>query len=414
MLRKILLLAVLAGMAAPSIADENLLQDLLKENSYEISMAESGLHGVGADFISRESRNAQFVVIGEGHNVLEIPQFTTALFSLLHEQHEFNYFATEQDPLMMQLVSREPARGKLDQIVALAKKYPYGLTFASDQEQAMLADIASISNGRSYPVWGAEQAFGATQYLDALLDTDLNSTDKATISSALPGVRKAEQKRDIRNSHYMANGESKAELIQQLKNISQTTQNSEAEFYIDALVKSDEIYNYYFRAVAGEAVGLFNNTVREAYIKKRFVQEYNRAKNLDKKLPRVLLKYGSNHTVRGRNPTNAYPIGNFVSELAIANDMESFSILLVAYGSHLGKPDSIRDAYPLFAQVAPEQEWQITDLRPLRQYYHARKLNDDVAEELRKEFSRIIFGYDAILYLPGGHPATYELTGWEF
>ncbi len=412
MIRTLVLFTLLASTSA--IADENLLRELLKDNSYDISLTESGLRGAGAEFITRESNNAQFVVIGEGHNILEIPLFTTALFSLLHQQHEFNYFATEQDPLMMQMVSSEPVRGDLDQVVALAKKYPYGLTFASDQEQTMLANIAAISSGRSYPIWGAEQAFGTTHYLDALLETGLNSTDKATISIALPDVRKAEQKRDLANSHYMANGDGKAGLIQKLDDIRQTTQDPAAEFYIDALVNSDEIYNYYFRAVAGEPVGLFNNTVREAYIKKRFMQEYNRAKELDKKLPRVLLKYGSNHTTRGRNPTNAYPIGNFVSELAVSNGMESLSILLVAYGSHLGKPDSIRDAYPLFAQVAPEQEWQITDLRPLRQYYHARKLNDDVAEELRREFSRIIFGYDAILFLPEGRPATYDLTGWEF
>ena len=50
-----------------------------------------------------------------------------------------------------------------------------------------------------------------------------------------------------------------------------------ADFLLFGLVKSAEIFGYDRRAGAGEWVGLFNNTVREAQFKRNFMIQYREA-----------------------------------------------------------------------------------------------------------------------------------------
>ena len=54
---------------------------------------------------------------------------------------------TEQGPVMMELMSRAPVRGSEQSINELAQRYPTGVTFNSDEELKMLADIGRISDG---------------------------------------------------------------------------------------------------------------------------------------------------------------------------------------------------------------------------------------------------------------------------
>ena len=81
----------------------------------------------------------------------------------------------------------------------------------------------------------------------------------------------------------------------------------------------------------------------------------------------MLLKYGHAHLYRGRNPFNAYTIGNFTHEFSISNGMEAIGITVVAYGPGYvdlvaKAPDSLK---PL-TKNAPKQGWNLIDLRPLR------------------------------------------------
>ncbi len=56
----------------------------------------------------------------------------------LKREHEVDRGRTT---LMMETYSRSPVRGNTERIAALAKSYPFGLTFNSDQELKMSADL---------------------------------------------------------------------------------------------------------------------------------------------------------------------------------------------------------------------------------------------------------------------------------
>lgn len=85
--------------------------DLLKANSHEITLSNGALSGDGAEFLIKASERSQFFAIGEPHDTKEVPEITSLLFKLLKARHRFNYLALEQDPVMMQMLSRSPMSG---------------------------------------------------------------------------------------------------------------------------------------------------------------------------------------------------------------------------------------------------------------------------------------------------------------
>ena len=94
-----------------AVADDKLaFETLLHSHRYSIELQDGELKGPGADLILKEASGAQFVALGEEHNNAVIPDITTALFSSLHERYDYQFFMTEQDPVMMETISKAPVR----------------------------------------------------------------------------------------------------------------------------------------------------------------------------------------------------------------------------------------------------------------------------------------------------------------
>lgn len=410
---RIFLLATVITLSFPAYGRDVTLASVLAEHTYAIELSDKGLSGPGAERLLADAADTQFVLLAEAHNNRDIPRFTTALFRALHEAHDYRYFATEQDPLMMQRVSEAPVRGDYDRVSALAKQYPKGFTFISDEELQMLAAIGDISSARGRPIWGAEQAFGVTHYLDELEalapgDRALGLLEDLRSESAV-----AETQRDLDASHYISDGADLAQRLEALRAAFAPRPGSRPAFLLQALQRSNEIYGYYHRAREGETVGLYNNTVREAYMKQRFVEEYRLAEAVESRLPKVLLKYGAWHLFHGRGPGNAYTLGNFTHEFALANRMHALGIFTLPYenADELAQwPGWIEP----FVRDAPAAGWDLIALAPLRVHAHARKFDGEFAAEHRDMLYRLVFGFEYLLRMPASGPASYGVTGWEY
>ena len=64
-------------------------------------------------------------------------------------------------------------------------------------------------------------------------------------------------------------------------------------------------------------------------MKRAFHERYRAATTADGAPARVLVKVGAYHAFRGATPTHVQGLGGFVSELAIAEDAQALTILLV-------------------------------------------------------------------------------------
>jgi hypothetical protein len=183
----------------------------------------------------------------------------------------------------------------------------------------------------------------------------------------------------------------------------------EAQSLFQSLIDSHEI----FRA-SPAAPGSARR--RERSMKALFAASYARAAASGAAPPKVLLKFGALHGYRGLNPVGGSGIGNYVSEFAAGQGVESLHIYLMAVKGaqpifpRAGQPAQLRPfnlaeepdsryLQPLFSNLLPS-DWTMFDLRPLRQFTGAPAVSSN------PQMATLIFGYDIVVIVPEGTPTT--------
>lgn len=377
-----------------------LLDRLVRSNSYSIWEDNGRLTGPGEEFLIREAKNAQFVGLGENHMRMEIPQITTMLFRDLQSHYDFQHLAMESAVVATGLLNGSPYRGNVEQIRAFARRYPYGLTFRTDQETQMIADVGGASHARSHPIWGLDQEFGVMPILDLLQPKAKTDQARQAVQQLRDKVAPFEAKRP--GTFFLGDIASADDFIQ-LKKGFDPKPGSDEEFMIDQLAKSQEIYNYYRLAVKGEPTGWKNCWVREDNMKDLFMREYRDAQKRGEKLPKAVLKFGQYHLYRGLNPSLDLSTGNFVSDLAKSNGMAYLNVFFTLHNSEVVPADHGYDFLRPFLERCDTKAWTVIDLRPIRDYYVANQLPPQ-----NGEFVRMVFGFDALFVLGSSKPATTE------
>lgn len=172
------------------------LEVALTGHRHDLRIVEGELAGPARPVLDRAFAGAGYVVLAEEHNNRDIPDLSVALFRMLQAAHGFQYFATEQDPLALALLSQDPARGRAGAAADFVRRFPQAMPFVSDQELRMLDEIAGASRARHHPLWGIDQAYGATHYLESLLPLAPDDPLKSEVAALLESARATEARRD--------------------------------------------------------------------------------------------------------------------------------------------------------------------------------------------------------------------------
>lgn len=365
---------------------------LVEANTRPIAF-EGGLSGPGADFFRDQTQKAQFVLLGESHNDHDTPLFVGALFDSLRDWRAFDTLVVEVDPVAVDTLKLPANRGKAEAAADLARRYPNHIGFASDQDLELMAHAAGVAD-----LWGIEQVQGAQPLLEELTALAPNAAVRAQVETLLTQVKSLETRRDQFGAFLHGDPETLPRL-QALTTAFAAEPDSRAAFLLETMTTSAEIYSYYRRARAGEPVGLFNNTVREALMKRLFLRQY-RAAEAAGRTPRALFKMGAWHMYRGRNPNQAFPIGNFVHEFAIANGAEAYGVY-VAAGS---EPSWMA---PLMSKADQPVVIDLRALQPTASLFVAQ-----VPVEQQPALRDFIYAFDALVILPNSQKASFDRTGF--
>lgn len=376
---------------------------LIAANTRPIEFETGILTGPGADFLKRETASAQFVLLGENHYLYQVPIFAGALFKMIRSAHGFHHLAVEQDRLAIEDALSPSLRGNARKLGALAHRYPSLFEFASDQDLELLAQVGRLERGPT-AICGLEQALGAERYFDKL--RPLART--VALRNEIDSLRERAAHLDSATKYsvtFLVDPETPAKLAG-LRREFAADEGTRTDQLLAALIKSTEIFGYYRRAEAGEPVGLFNNTVRESWMKQSFMRCYAAMKRSES-LPKVMFKFGANHMFHGKNPSQAFPIGNLAHEFAIANGSEAYGI--VAQNMTGSGYDNIEPYVRAVLPVAPPTSPVIIDLRSLRPYQ--RFLRTSLKPDDIENFRALINGYDALLLIPNARAADMKLSG---
>ena len=413
---KAICLAILISLlvfTASSVAQDK-LAETLAANRFDLKIENGKLSGTGAVFLSREAADSQFILVGEPHGIADVPEFVSALFTLIHT-NGFDHIAVETGPLTaarMETLAATP-----NGFSGFILQYPFGLPFYNwTEESVFLQNAIRLNGNKKDTIWGIDQEFMASSafHLQRLYDLAPNGSAKNVMRDYLDRA-KTEFDRVVasRNPGEMFLASAKGEDFEKLDAAFRGSKNKEALQILKELRESTGIYSKIFTGRGYES-----NRQRSLLMKGHFMAYYNTAAKKET-LPKVLFKFGSNHVKRGLNFTNVYDLGSLISELADTNGTKSLHILIIANGGTQNtfvpfagsesdkakkidpvKANNFADIGPLL-KLANENDKFVIDLRPLRPMIGSGQLKN-----LPDGFAGLVFGYDAVVLLPNVHAAT--------
>lgn len=405
---------VTCSQAQTSTDGQAALSTQLKANSHALSYNNGRLAGAGKEFLLREAHSAQFFLIGEEHGLAENPLFAAAF---LRELKGYRYFAAEIGALTATQLESAAQRKPVRQVLAdFNHRYPFSLPFFNWLEEGTLLETAlQLPRSKGPILWGLDQEFyfSPVYHFERLRQLAPDTNARAVVQEYYEKTQ-AELARAIQ-THNPGSAFIVTATTTDFDKLDTAfgSKNAEARQILRALRESAEIYQKNTRGAI-----YANNLQRSQLLKRNFMAYYNAAHATDKQ-PKVFFKFGAGHVMRGRNYTNVFDLGNFVSEFAAAQGTSSFHVLLMAAGGTYNKyfpfvgneadkgkklvPANVyffADVQPLLA-LADTPGWKVIDLRPLRPMLGTRTLPN-----LPRGMADLLTSFDAVVLVDEAHPTT--------
>lgn len=133
------------------------LDSILVAHTYPLYLKDGHLTGAGGEFLVNEAKQAQFVLLGEEHGSVEIPQLASALLRRIRPDG-YRYLALEAGPLDADILARLAGTGEpIQQVVAFRREQ--GTRFPFYSEYAADAALLGAVRSDSLVLWGLDQEF---------------------------------------------------------------------------------------------------------------------------------------------------------------------------------------------------------------------------------------------------------------
>jgi len=354
--------------------------------------------GPGLDRLVEEGRAARFFLVGEEHGVAQIPALVGRLMTALAPVG-YSRLGLEVSPPAAEALDRA-ARGGIGGLKRLYAEYPPGPAFYTMAEEArMLATVRAAVPGKAPVLCG----FDYEVLVDRMLIDGLKARAPASARAPLAALDAAsretwaryETTRDL-NGVFPFSGD--PALVRAVRAAWPKPDAASAEI-LEALEQTLIINQH-----RTEKRWFQSNDSRARFNRANWARFW-RVEGARASPPKVMLKFGAGHMVRGRSMTEVYDIGGLVAETAALRGEESFHLLIVplngrqavlnpatlTYGDAAVSTIEELALEPL-AAAAITGVSTLIDLRPLRPLMSA-----SVTRTADPRLTRVVHGYDAVL-----------------
>lgn len=352
--------------------------EAIAEQRLDISRGRDGEYsGPGWDRLVADAKAAQFVMIGEQHATADIAKFGVAFHRAL-APYGYTHAALEVGPWSTDFAESliRSGDGKLAAFIAQPGN-SFTLPFLFfDEEIALAEQIVARSPDKSNALWGLDQEFiGAGPIVVELLGRHARSD--AQRAALREFAAKASE-------DPMLIGKIGEEGLGSLG--AAFSGNAEAKALIDDLRLSTAIYGPFVRR-SGPIYPA--NLRRENYMKSNFVRNFEDAERRLGAPPKVFMKFGGYHAMRGFSGTNVPAFGNFLAEWGHARSFGLLNMMVDCSGGEAMNPQTNEagPCEPYFGSDSPlaalgrERSVTLVDLRPLRPQLNALKNLDPKTRE---------------------------------
>ena len=365
-------------------------------------MSDGRPSGRGWDWLVEGARDARFTLIGEEHGVAETAQLTAALFNAVRGAG-YTRMAIELSPVIMQDIETAARRnglpGILDFYATPGTWHPQYLR----EEAQLIAAVVNAAPKNERVLWGLDREILSDRYLISRLEAKVPSRAK----EAFARLKKASLDAWATGTPFMYANPDPA-VVSAVRSAWRNP-DRDSDMILRTLEES--------LAINAVSTGWGSSDRRAQWMRNRFAE---RLRDEEKRgsHPKVMMKFGYNHMIRGENYANIFDLGSMPDEVAQLAGARAFHIIALPGP---GSRQAVLGPGRSFTSVSSDEfdEFKAGDQRLTRVLSNANATGHEVIDlrALRPlvvrgldawntDVIRTILGYDAAVIWKGAHASS--------
>jgi hypothetical protein len=401
------------GAAPPPVQQQTTPQarllEALQRNRLPLTMTDGGPAGRGWDWLVERARDAQFTLIGEEHGVAETAQLSAVLFKALRGSG-YSRMAIELSPIIAQDIEsaarRNGVQGILDFYAAPSTWSPMYLR----EEAQFIASVVNAAPKNERVLWGLDREIFSDRYLISRLEPRVPASAKESFARLKEASSSAAARQQQNQGPPFLFSEQDPTMVSAVR-AAWPNPDRESDTILRTLEESLAI-----NAVARTGTAWDSSERRAQWMRnslaERLWEERREAP------PKVMMKFGYNHMIRGANYVNIFDVGSMTDEVASLNGGRAFHILVLPGP---GSRQAVLGPGRSFVSVSSDEfdEFRAGDQRLTRVLSNANATGHEVIdlralrplamrglESWNADVVRTIHGYDAAVIWKGAHASS--------
>jgi hypothetical protein len=387
------------------------LLEALQGNRLPLTMSD-GPAGRGWDWLVQEARDARFTLIGEEHGVAETAQFSAALFNALRGSG-YSRIAVELSPIMAQDIEAAARRNGLQGIADFfAVPGAWGALYELREEAQFLAAAVNVVPRSEHVLWGLDREIFSDRYLISKLEARAPRRARESLRRLKEASTNAWARHRQNPTPENLFSLSQDPAVVSAVRTAWPDPDRESDTILRTLEESLAI------SAAARTGGAWAYSQRRAQWNRNNLAARLREERGRGSPPKVMLKFGYNHMIRGANYFNVFDLGAMTDEVAALSGGRAFHILVLpGRGSRQAvfgpgrsfvpvssdEYDELRAGDQRLTRVLPNADatgHEVIDFRALR------PLALRGLEGWNADVVRTIHGYDAAVIWKGAHASS--------
>jgi hypothetical protein len=407
---------VIGAAAAPprvhaqTRSPQTALLEALQKNRLPLTMPGAPA-GRGWDWLVQQARDARFTLIGEEHGVAETAQLSAALFKALRGAG-YSRMAIELSPIIAQDIETAARRNGVQGILDFfAKPDSWSPMYLREEAQFLAAVVGAAPRGE-HVLWGFDREIFSDRYLISRLEPRVPGRARASyarLKEASTGSAMRREKNPGAEPPFLFAQE--PSIVSAVR-AAWPSPDRESDTILRTLEESLAI-----NAVARTGTAWDSSERRAQWMRSSLASRLNDERRRGP-LPKVMLKAGYNHMIRGPNYVNIFDVGSMTDEVAALDGGRAFHVIVLPGP---GSRQAVLGAGRSFASVSSDEfdEFKAGDQRLTRVLSSATATGHEVIdlralrplamrglESWNADVVRTIHGYDAAVIWKGAHASS--------
>lgn len=291
----------------------------LQKNRLPLTMSDGVPAGRGWDWLVEKARDARFTLIGEEHGVAETAQLSSALFKALRASG-YTRMAIELSPIIAQDIEtaarRNGVRGILDFFAAPSTWSPMYLR----QEAEFIASVVSAAPKNERVLWGLDREIFSDRYLISRLERRVPRAAREALARLKYASTTAyAQQQQNAGPPFLFSAQDPA--IVSAVRAAWPNPDRESDIILRTLEESLAI-----NAVARTGTAWDSSERRAQWMRNSLAERLREERG---RTPKVMMKFGYNHMIRGANYVNIFDVGSMADEVAALSGGRAFHIIVL-------------------------------------------------------------------------------------